>query len=213
FKTLTYLQPNSKVLDIGSGIGRIAIPLSGFLTTEGQYCGFDAVEQGVVWCQENIGKQHPNFDFKYINLFNDLYKSAGIEAASFVFPYHDNAFDMACAISVFTHLLPEETLNYLEQTYRVLAKDGYLVATFFLLNDESRRQMEQESTFNFRYYFGNYSLMDKQVKAANVAYNEDFLLEAIQKIGFTHSTTIRGYWCGNNKGNDNDFQDILVLRK
>lgn len=213
FKQLADLNPDSNVLDIGSGIGRIAIPLSGFLTVQARYCGFDAVEQGVLWCKENIGRQHPNFDFKYIDLFNDLYKSDGISAANFVFPYSDNFFNMACSISVFTHLLPDETLNYLAQTYRVLDKGGYLVSTFFLLNDESSRLMAQESTFNFRHDYGNYSLMDKQVKAANVAYNEHFLLGVIQKIGFTPIAIIRGYWCGRAKTGNNDFQDILVLRK
>ena len=211
FKHFAKLNEQTKVLDIGSGIGRIAIPLTTILQNE--YQGFDAVQQGVDWCNKNINKRFPNFCFKYVNLFNDLYKSDGVDAANFVFPYPANHFNLACAISVFTHLQPNELINYLAQSYKVLANDGYFVATFFILNDESRKLMANHDTFNFEYYFGHYSLMDKDVKAANVAYNQDYLLAEIAKIGFVVTATINGYWCGREKTTFNDFQDTLVLQK
>lgn len=59
FKTHTNLTPNSNFLDIGSGVGRIAVPMIPFL--KGGYEGFDVVKQGVEWCERKITARYPNF--------------------------------------------------------------------------------------------------------------------------------------------------------
>src|SRR5947207_14820732 len=41
------LRPTDRVLDIGSGIGRVAIPLTHVLDRATTYDGFDVVERGV----------------------------------------------------------------------------------------------------------------------------------------------------------------------
>src|SRR5690349_1101666 len=46
---LAGLEPTSDVVDIGCGIGRIARPLAGYLTT-GSYAGFDVDPRGIAWC-------------------------------------------------------------------------------------------------------------------------------------------------------------------
>ena len=56
------LLSDDKLLDIGSGIGRMAVGLTSYLKT-GEYEGFDAVQQGVDWCQINIQSKFPNFQF------------------------------------------------------------------------------------------------------------------------------------------------------
>ena len=50
FIDLGGLKPEHRVLDIGSGIGRVAIPLTEYLNEKGSYEGFDVVELGVNWC-------------------------------------------------------------------------------------------------------------------------------------------------------------------
>lgn len=45
-------------------------------------------------------------------------------------PASDNTFDIACAFSLFTHLLHEETFIYLEDIRRVLKPGGKLVFSF-----------------------------------------------------------------------------------
>lgn len=93
------LKKNDDFLDIGSGIGRIAIPLSKYLI--GKYDGFDAIEKGIDWCRKNISADHSNFSFTYVSLYNDLYNSKGIKAATYQFPYNDQSYNAACAISVY----------------------------------------------------------------------------------------------------------------
>ncbi len=211
FKSNTTLNENSNVLDIGSGIGRIAVPMTKFL--KGNYCGFEPVQQGVDWCQNNISSKFTNFNFLYVDLFNDLYKSNGINAANYVFPYQKNYFDFACSISVFTHMLPDEVKNYLKEALKVLEKGGFLVATFFILDSESKSLMQNNKDFNFKFDLGHYALMDNVVKSANVGYDKDFLFKQFENIGFEIEKHVKGYWCGRKKEYNYAFQDIVVLKK
>ena len=107
FVELAGLQPHHRVLDVGSGIGRIAAPLTDYLDEQGSYEGFDVVEVGVRWCEKAISRRFPNFRFKYVDLDNDLYRSGGGSAADFRFPYADEDFDFVVLTSVFTHMLPD----------------------------------------------------------------------------------------------------------
>jgi SAM-dependent methyltransferase len=211
FTSNNWLKPESRVLDIGSGIGRIAIPLTGFL--KGTYHGFDVVKTGVDWCTKHISPKFPSFHFLHINLFNDLYTSRGKQASDFHFPYPDNSFDFACAISIFTHLLPDEVQNYFREVHRVLNENGIFVSTFFLIDEESNALMKQHKKFNFRYSMGDYLLMDKTVKSANVAYRREFIYALIQITGFEIVKEFPGHWCGREKVQEIAFQDILVLKR
>ncbi len=207
------LQPHHDVLDIGSGIGRIAVPLTTYLNEEGSYEGFDVVETGVKWCRQNITSRFPNFKFQYIELDNDLYRSAGADAASFVFPYEDDNFDFIVLSSVFTHMLPDEVANYLREIGRVLRPGGICFATFFVWNEASAKVDQQNPTFAFPYDHGHYRLMDERVASANVAYDEHYLHQLISQAKLNLQQTFYGYWSKGQRGQSKDFQDILLLRK
>lgn len=209
FQVLCDLQPHHSVLDIGSGIGRIALPLTRFLSENGRYEGFDVVKKGVDWCQQQITARFPNFQFRYISLENDLYRSDGGSASNFRFPYPDASFDFAVANSVFTHMLPDEVDNYIGELYRVLRPGGFCYLTFFLFDEKTA----WPEGFEFPFDYTHYRLMDDEVKSANVAFEEKHLREMVER----HSLQVRhlcyGYWRGLSKTNCKDFQDILVLQK
>lgn len=202
------LKPEHIFLDIGSGIGRIAVGLTDFLR-DGQYEGFDAVQQGVNWCKKHISTKYPNFNFTYADLSNDLYKSSGSAASNFSFPYETNSFDFAASISVFTHMLPDEIENYLFQSNKVLKPGGVLLATFFIVD----KKYQPVSDFSFPFDYGHYRLMDKTVKSANVALEENYLMEMCNKAGFELISKVPGYWQQHIDQQDNDFQDYLILKK
>jgi SAM-dependent methyltransferase len=213
FVRLGQLQPHHQVLDIGSGIGRAAIPLTGYLDQRGGYEGFDVVELGVRWCTEQITRRYPNFRFTYVPLANDLYREDGSDAASFRFPYEDNRFDFAIANSLFTHMLPEEVGNYLGEIRRVLKPGGKCFATFFILNETSKKLMEKQPEFRFRYDYGHYFLFDEKVKSANVGYEEGFLQKMTEDNGLHIAGTYYGFWPGRPQRECEDFQDFLILQK
>lgn len=208
-----YLNEQSSVLDIGSGIGRFAVPLTQVLGEKGHYQGFDVVKMGVDWCQKNIAKKYPQFHFDYIPLKNDLYRSDGMEAASFTFPYEDDQYDFAVSNSVFTHMPPDEVENYIKELARVLKHGGVCYATFFIINEESEQLLASNKGFDFPHDFGHYRLMDKKVVGANVAFQETYLRKIIKEHGLNIETIFFGHWCGRAKSKSKDFQDLVMIKK
>jgi SAM-dependent methyltransferase len=208
------LKPEHRVLDIGCGIGRIAIPLTKYLNNNGSYEGFDIVKKGIDWCNKHIKRAFPNFNFLHIDLKNDLYNLKTNHAAkNFIFPYKTNEFDLIILTSVFTHMIPDDVENYLKEINKVMKVGGKCLATFFILNDSSRELMKSHDGLNFKYKYGNYSLLDKNVKEANVAYNEEYLFKVIKQNNLIVEKSMYGFWPGRPRNESLDFQDILILSK
>ena len=61
------ITPQSHILDVGCGIGRLAVPLTHFLDKNGRYDGFDIVKNGIDWCNKHIAKDFPHFRFLHID--------------------------------------------------------------------------------------------------------------------------------------------------
>jgi SAM-dependent methyltransferase len=126
FVELGGLQPHERVLDVGCGIGRMARPLAGYLSSDGAYEGFDVNPDGIAWCRRRY-RRHPGFGFQVADIFNARYNPAGAHRADeYRFPYEDATFDFVLATSVFTHLLEADAANYLAECARVLAPGGRL---------------------------------------------------------------------------------------
>ena len=208
------LQPHHRVLDIGSGMGRIATGLTEYLNEQGSYEGFDVMERGVKWCQANITTRFPDFKFRYVPLKNDLYRADGTDAADFRFPYADEEFDFVVLTSVFTHMMPAEVKHYLGEIERVLKSGGTCFATFFLLNKEAKEGMQNNKEFNFPYDYGHYRLMNDEIKSANIAFEIDYLKKELITANNLKAEALHlGWWCGRERKNCVSFQDIAVLRK
>lgn len=208
------ITPGSRVLDIGSGIGRMAVPFTRYLSEAGSYEGFDIVQSGVDWCNKNITAKFPNFNFRHTPLKNDLYNlSTNEKASKFTFPYESDTFDFAFLSSVFTHMMPEDVENYVSEIGRVLKSGKLCFATFFILDEESRENMVVRGSKSFDHSFGSYSLMDKNVKEANVAYEREYIFRLITSKGLKVEKFFRGSWSGAVSGELNEHQDIIIFRK
>jgi len=213
FREYGELQPHHHVLDPGCGIGRMAYPLTSYLSAEGSYDGFDIVRTGIDWCNRNISTRYPNFRFKHIDLYNKLYNtSTKTTAKEFDFPYNDNSFDFIFLTSVFTHMMPEEVSNYIAQVSRVLKPGGNCLISFFMVNEESESLMEQRPThMNFPIRKGFYRLHSQQVDTANVAYDESWVRAQLAASGLVTRSVHYGEWCG--RTNFLDYQDIVICSK
>ncbi len=208
------ISPESNVLDVGCGIGRSAIPLTGYLKG-GRYEGFDIIKTGINWCNKHIAKRFPNFRFTLVDLSNDLYKNSGGLAQNFTFPYPHSSFDLVIVLSVFTHMVEEEVERYVSEISRVLKPGGYCYSTFFILNDSSIRYMKSNNhAFDFKFDKGNYSLLDEEVRSANVAFNEDYVMNTlVPENGFIVQSMRYGSWSTEGNTNPIGFQDRLILQK
>lgn len=206
------LKPYHRVLDIGCGIGRLAVPLTGYLNDEGSYEGFDIVRSAIQWCKKKISSAHPRFQFRHIHLRNDLYNlQTRNKASHFAFPYESGQFDVVFLFSVFTHMLPEDVENYLGEIARVLKPGGRCLSTFFVMNEETKQRMDAFEGLKFVHDKGDYLLMDPKVKEANVAYREKPLLQSIHNQGLKLESIHYGYWSGRKKEDCVDFQDVLIF--
>lgn len=203
------LQNTDHVLDVGCGIGRTAVALTGIIY-KGTYDGFDAVEKGINWCNKNIGKKHPNFKFKFTPIYNDLYNTFSQKAEDFTFPYDDARFDKVFLFSVFTHMQIPEIKRYLKEISRVMNSSGQCLATFFLY-DETKTEF---GTMPFPHQYDGYRLMDDKVTAANIAVSIPLLNQMAAEAGLKVSTVKGGFWRTDVKREGADeFQDIVVFNK
>jgi len=209
------LLPHHRVLDVGRGIGRVAVPLTGLLNSEGSYEGFDIVKTAIQWCNNRISSRVPNFRFTHIDLKNDLYNlRTNDEAKDFVFPYSDGEFDLVFLTSVFTHMVLADVENYLEQIHRVLKSGGVCFATFFVMNEQAREYMEKSGKKLFETRLDHHYQFHSRVKEANVAFDEKYLVdEMITSQGFKLEEVHYGFWSGRPKTGLNNFQDICIFRK
>jgi SAM-dependent methyltransferase len=210
FTQLGGLEAEDDVLDVGSGIGRIAVGLTDYL--QGRYEGFDVVGKGVEWSQREITPRYPNFHFQRADVFNKRYNRGGRwRANEYRFPYDDDSFDFAILTSVFTHLLPADAEHYLHEVGRVLRPDGTCFGTFFLLDDETRRSItEGRSTPSFHIEGDGYRTIRKGNPEAAVAQPLTDVRRWFEAAGLPNITIHPGSWSG--RPDWTSYQDIVIAR-
>jgi ubiquinone/menaquinone biosynthesis C-methylase UbiE len=194
------LDKHSKLLDIGSGIGRLAIPLTKLIDPPGSYDGLDVVERGVRWCATRITARYPHFQFTHANIFNAEYNPGGtVKAEEYDLPYDDASFDVVWLFSVFTHMLAADVAHYMEEISRVLRPGGRLAATFLVINEASAKSMQSGlGWYNFTYHEGpQWQLREgMDVPELGIAYDESYVRDLYTRNGLTVSELYAGTWSG-----------------
>ncbi len=214
FRDLGGLRPGARVLDVGCGIGRMALPLTGFLDG-GSYAGFDVGRPMVRWCQRNITTRWPDFEFAWAPVYNGKYNPFGtVSGTEFRFPYPDASFDFAFATSLFTHLLHDEMRHYLVETARVLEPGGSCLLTFFLLTPEAEAEVAAgRAMLDLRHPIagGGATTAPAQPEEA-VAYPAEWVRKLMAEAGLRIREPIhRGLWA--NAPGGLTLQDIVVAER
>lgn len=211
FIQLGNLQPSERVLEIGCGSGRMALPLTGYLAPDGRYVGVDIVARAIRWCQRHISRRQPNFTFLHVDVFNQRYNPSGtIQARDHVFPFADQSFDFVCLTSVFTHMYPADTRHYLHEIARLLRPTGRLFCTWFLLNPVQAALAERgRNLIDFRFDCGESRIRDESVPESAVAVEEAVVRSMFTEAGLEIREPIRfGSWTGREDGLS--LQDIVL---
>ncbi|WP_052070138.1 class I SAM-dependent methyltransferase [Streptacidiphilus albus] len=208
------LTPSSQLLDVGCGLGRLAIPVAGFLDPEGGYEGIDIVPDGIAWCRANVSGPYGNVHFTLADVHNKEYHPKGrMKASEYTFPFADDSFDVAVLISVFTHMLPAEVNRYLSELARVLKPGGRAFISYFLLSPETEALMATSSVQRrFRHRIGEAYVASVKVPELSVGYRESYIRELCAAHGFAADPVVlygawsgrRGHWPADSGLGDQD---------
>jgi SAM-dependent methyltransferase len=214
FRELGGLRPEDRVLDMGCGIGRMAIPLIGYLDS-GSYAGFDVGRAMIRWCSREISSRRPDFEFTWAPVYNQKYNPFGkLAATGFRFPYEDASFDFVFATSLFTHLVREETEHYLREAARVVRPGGTCFLTFFLLDEHAEREVAAgRASFDFRHRLddGGFTTDPSQPEEA-IAYRVGDLREMVAAARLEVREPIRfGLWSNHPGGPAG--QDVVIAQR
>lgn len=206
------LKPEHHVLEIGCGVGRMARPLTKYLTN-GEYQGIDIVPKAIRWCQNNITARYPNFHFHLADIHNLAYNPHGrLQSIEYTFPFVEGTFDFSFLSSVFSHMLTADMKHYLTQTSACVRLNGKCLITFFLLNDESRRLIrEGMSALTFQFSRAGCNVNDNLVPEYAVAFAEDDIRGLFQEAGLEINAIHYGAWSG--RSNFVSYQDMVIATK
>lgn len=215
FAEIGGLRPDHRVLDVGSGVGRMALALTRYLEPGASYEGFDVDGEGIAWCQENVTPRFPNFRFQVADVYNKHYHPRGSQPASaYRFPFDAAAFDFVFLTSVFTHLLPDDLENYLREISRVLAPGGRCFITMFLLNEQSLAAIEGgQSVRRFPYDKGIYRVEHEEFPERAIAYDEAYARRTFAASGLTIVEPIHLQGWSRRQLSGEGQQDYIVAAK
>jgi SAM-dependent methyltransferase len=200
------LAADHRVLDIGCGIGRVALALTNTLAPNGSYEGFDVDARAIRWCREHLTPQHPRFRFTHADIAARRYNDAGnLAAPQFRFPFDDASFDFAFATSVFTHLDMPSSIRYFAEAHRVLRPGGIVAATVFLWDGTP-------SAFDFPVDRGDHRLKDARDAGRGIAFLEQSVGTLLPASDWTDVRVAKGGW---QRGGTFSVltQDVLTARK
>lgn len=205
------LKPNDKVLDVGCGVGRMAIPLTRYLSSEGTYDGFDIVSESIEHCTRTYGPRFRNFHFHHADIYNAFYNPHGKYLPhQYRFPFPDSTFSFLFLTSVFTHMLGKEMENYLNEIHRVLIPGGRCFITYFLLNEDSEALVRSDrSHLKFVFPIEHAKVLREENPEEAVAFDETYIRALYQKFHLSIVEPVRyGSWSGRNS--EVGYQDIIV---
>lgn len=214
FIELGHLQPHERVLEVGCGVGRMAVALLPYLQEKGRYDGIDIVSEAIEWCQRHITPRNGNFAFHQLDVYNKKYNPQGTCSPSgCTFPFDDASFDFVFLTSVFTHMLPADMERYLHEISRVLKPGGRCLITFFLLNKETQGLIDSGvSKRRFDHALPGCRVKDRFIPEREVAYEEEDIRALYARCGLVLQEPIRyGSWC--NRPTSLSYQDMILARK
>lgn len=207
------LEPDARILDIGSGCGRIATAFTRYLQPGGTYTGVDVWDEGVRWCTDHITQNHPDFTFRLVPASNNYYYAADSgEPNQFDLSYlPSGGFDGIFALSVFTHLRLVDARQYFALIHRLLDRDGLAYLTFFVIDEDSRRFVRETGQHRELAPAGDGMWYAYAKQWFFSGYEEPLLLSLFDEYGLEVCKRSAGLWA--RKPGGRLWQDWFLVRR
>lgn len=204
------LNQASQVVELGSGLGRVALPLCSRLPRTAQYRGYDVASAYVAWCKRVLAPAI-HADFLHLDLANSQYNPGGTRPAHRArIPEKSGAVDLVLATSLLTHLVPREIERYLTESARMLRSQGTFFCTLFLLDETTIPLIEAQKTYpTFTKKVRHGYLANADSPGEAVAVDRDWFFAKARKSGLLEVDTQPGGW----RGTEAYYQDIVVLER
>jgi SAM-dependent methyltransferase len=184
---------DSRIVEIGSGVGATAVALRGFHYAgerfRGIYHGFDVDREMVQWCQTNFPPDR--FKFTLLDMHSTIYNPSGSIATKPRLSCEDNSVDLIYSFSLFTHHLEQDIHHYLSESSRVLKTGGAMSMSFFCVDDLEQMQL-LGGRWTFRHRLGNAYVESRSFPESAVAYGKEWMLEVARSYGFSDIRIIPG---------------------
>lgn len=117
------IEPNSHLVDVGCGSGRMAAYLADL--PDLKYLGTDVV--GKILDAARARTNRPDWRFE--------------EVSDFVIPVEDGSVDAVCFFSVLTHLLHEQSFAYLREAARALKPGGKIAFSYLTFSEPGHQAL------------------------------------------------------------------------
>lgn len=168
------ITPDSRILEIGAGPGRMPIGLIRKLGDVASYHGIDIDETAMSWCTRHITKEHPTYQFHWIDAQHDRYRPEGrVMDDDFRLPVPSNFFDLVYLHSVIANLVDRDARVYARIFADVLRPGGRVFLTAFVEEDVP------PVTVNPSDY-----VVESSGPLNVVRYERDFMVTMFQEAGF-----------------------------
>lgn len=138
-----------RALDVGCGVGRLAIAYSPYLVLGDSYTGFDVNREDVDFCRRHYTA--PQLSFLHFEAHNRVY-AAGQGDGQVRWPVADGSFNVLTALSIWTHLDEADAGFYLGEVARALAPGGRAIISFFILDEIYDRTLAGRGERVSRFY-------------------------------------------------------------
>lgn len=122
------LTETSRVLDWGSGPGRLLAGIHRLLGPIQSYIGIDVKADVIDWASANLASAWTTF--VHVDQHNERYNAQG--QADHSLPLPPASIDILCAFSVFTHMRGRDVAGYSAEMGRLLRPGGIAVLSAFV---------------------------------------------------------------------------------
>jgi hypothetical protein len=189
FLSRDYCASTSDIVELGCGCGRIARPLRDPPWDpwfKGTYVGVDIDRDMIEYCRSTFPE--PKFQFILSPHKSTVYSphnshDAPVATRSVLCVVDEQSKDFIYSISLYSHLLETEVIEYMKESHRLLRTNGIMYMTFLCIE-----HVKLGGRWTFRHRCGNAYIESAKFPEAAVAYHEAFVTDLAKKCGFREVT-------------------------